>query len=266
VDQIKTSLRSADEKVVCVSTQLVEAGVDFSFQYVIRLIAGLDNIIQSAGRCNRHGECAGTAYVDIMNIQDEDTSRLKEIQMRQNVMRAFLDEYARDKHSYHDDLASDISIYRYYKRMYKELENKKTIWYPINLQGIQCYLYKLLGRMGGEQQILCQPFKTVGDAFEVFDDHGMDILVPYGDEGKRLIADFFSERAKHDILYVKGLLETSKNYTIHVFEYEYRKLCDMEMVQKISYGTSEIVCLKEAYYDEEGIGLDMEGQFEFMNM
>ena len=46
----------AGRPVLCVSTQLIECGVDISFRSVIRLAAGLDSILQAAGRCNRHAD------------------------------------------------------------------------------------------------------------------------------------------------------------------------------------------------------------------
>ena len=55
IDEIKDLLQNK-EKVIVVSTQLIEAGVDLSFEYVFRDMAPLDSIIQVAGRCNRNGE------------------------------------------------------------------------------------------------------------------------------------------------------------------------------------------------------------------
>ena len=61
----------AKKKILVVSTQLIEAGVDFDFPVVFRAMAPLEAVIQSAGRCNREGtlgEMGGKVF--LFKLQD----------------------------------------------------------------------------------------------------------------------------------------------------------------------------------------------------
>lgn len=75
--------------VLCISTQLIEAGVDVDFNSVIRFLAGLDSIAQAAGRCNRNGNLP-TAEVFVVNPQEEQINMLKDIEIgRDKALRIF---------------------------------------------------------------------------------------------------------------------------------------------------------------------------------
>ena len=74
-DTIKARLKNG-KPVICISTQLIEAGVDISMACVIRALGGLDNIAQAAGRCNRHGEKDGKGLVWVLNLQEQDFTRV----------------------------------------------------------------------------------------------------------------------------------------------------------------------------------------------
>ncbi|OHD58989.1 MAG: hypothetical protein A2014_12620 [Spirochaetes bacterium GWF1_49_6] len=75
IEEIKSLLKNGN-KVMVVSTQLVEAGVDFSFKTVYRDYAPLDSVIQTAGRCNRNGEfgvCGGE--LNLIHLKEEEKEK-----------------------------------------------------------------------------------------------------------------------------------------------------------------------------------------------
>ena len=72
----KRKLRQGD-KVVLISTQLIEAGVDIDFPVLYRDFATISSIVQSAGRCNRNGKNAEKGKVIIVRLgtnQEEHSS------------------------------------------------------------------------------------------------------------------------------------------------------------------------------------------------
>ena len=69
VKRIKADL-AEKKKILVVSTQLIEAGVDFDFPVLFRAMAPLEAIIQAAGRCNREGNLTGYGKVFLFKLQD----------------------------------------------------------------------------------------------------------------------------------------------------------------------------------------------------
>lgn len=100
-------------RLICISTQLIEAGVNLSFQCVVRSFCGLDSAAQAAGRCNRHGE---TACRDIYLVRcaEENLSHLPEIQTAQEAAAHVLQDYHSNSARFSGDLLSPEAIRRYY--------------------------------------------------------------------------------------------------------------------------------------------------------
>lgn len=73
VQRISKRLMQNETKILMISTQSIEAGVDLDFEVGFREVAPISSIIQSAGRINRHfGVNQGKLYIfdDICNYSD----------------------------------------------------------------------------------------------------------------------------------------------------------------------------------------------------
>ena len=70
----KRKLRQGD-KVVLISTQLIEAGVDIDFPVLYRDFATISSIVQSAGRCNRNGKNVEKGKVVVVRLGTDQGER-----------------------------------------------------------------------------------------------------------------------------------------------------------------------------------------------
>ncbi|MDZ7315254.1 MAG: CRISPR-associated helicase Cas3', partial [candidate division KSB1 bacterium] len=126
--EIKMKLDN-EEPVICVSTQLIEAGVDIDFGAVIRTMAGLDSIAQSAGRCNRNGERKDGGSVWVVNPQEENIDRLVEIKISREHARRVLDDFKNAPHKFENDRIGLACVSAYYNYYYQAEKDKMD--YPV---------------------------------------------------------------------------------------------------------------------------------------
>ena len=261
LERIKKTLEKK-KKIICVSTQLVEAGVDFSFGCVIRSLAGLDSIIQAAGRCNRHKERKnfGKVYIVKLSPEVERIGQFYEMKAAQKTCERLLYEFRQEPEVFHFALDSQASIKRYYDLYYYELGNE-TVKYPVALaEGLaETNLVDLLGencvgknqyaRMhgGGYPKLpLNQAFKTAGETFEVIpDDEKLSVIVPYDEKANRLIAQL--EHQNLAISEQKKILRRLQPYTVGISKYIRERLNNAVY----SAGDSQVLILNIDYYDRK---------------
>ena len=247
----------AGNKLIVVSTQVIEAGVDISFDAVIRLTAGIDNIVQAAGRCNRNGENDRLSPVHIVRCKNEPLGNLVDISRTQDATNNLLGAFSDKPELFNGDLSSDEAIKFYYQSLYNSA--------PVNLLEFptdHTSLFNLLSDNqlyfdGGEQAegyIMHQAFKTAGGRFEIFDRDSESMIVPY-EHGQELIAEMQTTKAKHDLTYMKNLLEQAKDYTVSVYRNEIDTLISSGAAISILDG--KILVLLEDWYDNR-TGLNIE--------
>ena len=160
LEDVKAALRDRDRIVRLIATPVVEAGVDIDFPVVYRALAGLESIIQSAGRCNREGRLdAGDVFV-FEPDPARDSRAPDDIHRRggiaRNVLRRSEDPTALD------------TFRTYCKRLYwtagDELDGKQ-----------------ILAKIADGGRRLEFPFEEIAADFKLIDTYQQPIVVPWGD-------------------------------------------------------------------------------------
>lgn len=231
--------------VICVTTQLIEAGVDISFSCVVRAIAGLDNAAQAAGRCNRSGEKGRICPVYIINFKNEQLGSLNEIKAAQRITRCIINSKK--------DLLSPKTQNEYYQQLFSDCSERLdytvgevTLLDLLSLNKSRWETYK------DAHWELAQAFKTAGRLFEVIDQNTEAVLVPYDKNAKDIIASLNNDPTPAEI---SRLIAKAQKYTVSIYAGNKKALIENGAIYVSNNG---INILDKRFYNSE-FGITTEG-------
>jgi CRISPR-associated endonuclease/helicase Cas3 len=266
--------------LICVSTQLIEAGVDLDFGCVIRSLAGLDSIIQAAGRCNRHGHHKELKPVYVLNLAEESLPEaLAEIKVGQEMTLRVFREYQDDPDRFDNSLLSEAAMtlfyeYYFYNRAIQmtyvakarpkqdhqktEISQNTTL---IDLLGTNGLSRTECSERGADKSPLSlalqQAHSTAAEAFRVIDAPTQGILVPY-ETGSKLISKLAACYGNENIPLPEKikLHKQAQKFTVNTFPHIMKKLKESRSISEI-YPDSGIFELAPAHYSEDyGVTLE----------
>ncbi|WP_338069868.1 CRISPR-associated helicase Cas3' [Bifidobacterium psychraerophilum] len=252
----------AKKPVICVSTQLIEAGVDISFACVIRATAGLDSILQSAGRCNRNGESHEPKNVYVVSIKNErGLEILGDIKRGKEITNQLIQDYAES------DLSSDDMLHEFYESYFASPLMQKKMDYQVNDTGSSVYDMLSLnndGRKRFENRTsvkygyhLAQAFKTASDRFQVIPHLAQDVIVDYQDS-LALLDKFKEEKSNNNLVTAVKILHRLQGYSVSLFDYEVTKLSNSSAISIVDQEFGISLLDKQHYSQQYGVVLDPE--------
>lgn len=220
--EIKKLLKDETQPILrVVATQLVEAGVDIDFPIVFRQEAGLDSILQAAGRCNREGiDHIGHTFV--FSLSADKRIPYGSIREANNARKNLPND---------SDWFSPSVMEMYFKRLYSQ---KSTF----DKNDIKYYLYKY--------SELC--FEKASKAFKLIEDTGVNVIVNWGDSMK-----YIKKLKESGITYL--LMKQLAQFTVNIHQHDFEQLVNYGVIEEIL--TNIYVLTYSTQYDNAtGINLD----------
>lgn len=216
IEKVKTALNNPDNSTIrVVATQLIEAGVDIDFPVVFRQEAGLDSVLQAAGRCNREGRLKkGETFV--FGLQKPLPSGF--MTQTNNARLAMGKEY---------DWFSPEAMEAYFRQLYSRVDS-------FDKANIKDLLYK------PEMQ-----FETAASEFQLIDDNTTSVVVNWKNS-----MDLVEKLVKEGVSY--SLMKALSQYSVNVRNNDLKKLTDAGAIEEVLEGI--YVVRDPKFYDKE-IGL-----------
>jgi CRISPR-associated endonuclease/helicase Cas3 len=230
---IATIRERLDKKQCCrvISTSLIEAGVDVDFPTVYRELAGLDSILQAAGRCNREGKEA--AQDSIVHIYQ--TEHAVPPIMRPNIesCRTVLRLYA-------EDIGSRKAIHAYFcDLLFKRGENQQRSR-PVSSENDLLDTSKTLS---SEARFA---FRETAEHFRFIDTDTVTVYIPTPENSEDI-------KALRDGHYSRELFRRLGRCGVSIYRREYQALCSIGGVTEITDAHCGILSDIKLYTPECGL-------------
>ncbi|MBJ6359940.1 CRISPR-associated helicase Cas3' [Paenibacillus sp. GCM10012307] len=267
--EIKKALEDED-RVICVSTQLIEAGVNISFDCVIRSLAGLDSIAQAAGRCNRHGKDP-SRNVFIIKSADEVLKQLPEIRIGGEKTERLLHEFRQEPERFGHDLLSPAAMSSYFCYYYHQIGDGDEMHYHVpklekNLFDLldmnKDYYHAYKNKHREAPKLLSRPsFATAEQYFEAISNAATSVLVPFNKEARELIVSLNGELGAGEL---GTLLQKAQQYMVNIYDHERKGLEKSSNVYYLLHG--HVLALRDIAYSEKfGVEITGEGEWSFLS-
>ncbi len=211
-----------------VSTSLVEAGVDVDFPAAFREEAGLDSVLQTAGRCNREGKRPADKS-DVIIFSIDGTAPPRGIAANRDVLN-------QTRLKYHDALDSPEAIRFYFEQL---LYVKGSA--ALDKHGI---VDGFTNAMNGS----IFPFRQAAESFRLIDNLEKVIYIPIS-EGAKLCERLMRGEVS------KTLYRQLGEYAVSVYPDHYQELYTAGALTSLENG-SAVLINADYYSGETGLKID----------